>query len=87
LRDNVENLARAYLRIRREGCILFDDLYVVIHCNPDEKITTELTFKAIDKVLYGRKKCGTGLDQVNELYFFINNCIEDWRQRLEKFRW
>ena len=79
MRDAVENLALAYIEIRREGCIQFDDLLVRIHCNPDRSTVVEIILQSIDKVFSGRAQEKTALAHCQYLYEYLNNCMQKWK--------
>ena len=89
MRDDVENLARAYLEIRHEGCIQFDDLVVRIHCNPQiGKPSVELKLQSIDESIIAKHtQYATSNRHCRDLYKFFNHCIDDWKKKMADERW
>lgn len=85
MRDDIENLAKAYIEIRREGCIQFDDLLVKVHCNPTDT-TVELKLQSLDQSITGKPKSGTSERHCKELYQFLNTCVADWKKRMNMER-
>ena len=88
MKDAIENLAKAYLEIRREGCIQFDELLVVIHCDPDHIVGMELNLQSIKRVMNGRND-GQQLDALKHcqtLYTFLNDCVSRWRKIMDDHR-
>ena len=87
MKDAVENLAQAYLNIRREGCIQFDDFYVVI-TQRKEKVTerrlcVEVKLPQVEKVLRGwETPMTTVMYHVTSIYEYMNECVEKWRREL-----
>ena len=83
MRDAVENLARAYIEIRREGCIQFDDLLVVLHCNPSHHIAIEVRLQSIGRVMTGKRDQNDAMGHCEELYRYMRDCIGRWRESME----
>ena len=84
MRDAVENLARAYIDIRREGCIQFDDMMVVVHCNPDHKIAVEVRLHSIGVSMLGyNSKEKDPIAHCQDLYRYMRGCIGRWRDSMD----
>ncbi|XP_067940324.1 E3 ubiquitin-protein ligase rnf213-alpha-like [Watersipora subatra] len=86
MRDAVENLARAYIEVRREGCIQFDDLKVVIHCNQSHAVAIEIKLQTIEKSFSGPSSEGTSLQHCHNMYKYLIDCIKRWRESMDEKR-
>lgn len=86
MRDAIENLGSAYIDIRREGCIQFDDLLVVVHCNPDHGSAIEIRLITVGKKMFGQKREKSALLHTQDLYAYLKNCAEEWRASMDKTR-
>jgi len=88
MRDAVENLAKAYIEIRKEGCIQFDDMLVIVHCRPQDTVGIEIKLQSINKVMVGknREKSGGALPLCQDLYTYLNNCVIEWRKNMNQYR-
>ena len=86
MRDAVENLARAYIDIRREGCIQFDDMLVVIHCNPNHKVAIEVRLQSIGKVMTGKRAEQDAIAHCEDIYRYMRDCIGKWRESMDNNR-
>ena len=86
MRDAAESLGQAYLDIRREGCIQFDDMMVVVHCNVQETVAIEIKFQSIGASLIGLKKENTALKHCNILLDYLKSCIRQWRESLNEMQ-
>lgn len=89
MRDAVENLAKAYLEIRREGCIQFDDLVVVIHCAPlttRRKVAIEVCLQSVGETMHGYKTDKTALEHCHDLYNYLKECLQKWRDSMDNMR-
>lgn len=86
MRDAVENLALAYIDIRREGCIQFDDLLVVVHCNSDRGTGVEIRLQSINKKFFGNTQEMSAIDHCMLIYGYINSCVEKWRRSMDEQR-
>ena len=88
MKDAIENLAKAYLDIRREGCIQFDDLLVVVHCDQSHSVGIELRLQSIGEVMQGRnvKNEMDALMHCQALYRFLNQCVSKWQDIMAENR-
>ncbi|XP_067940322.1 E3 ubiquitin-protein ligase rnf213-alpha-like [Watersipora subatra] len=75
MRDAVENLASAYIEIRKEGCIQFDDLKVVVHCDQSHDVAIEIKLQAIEESLYGQSSESSSLEHCHDMYAYLTTCI------------
>ena len=81
--DAVENLAKKYIDIRREGCIQFDDMLVVVHCNPKHKIGVEVRLQSIHVSMLGlNSDLKDPIAHCQDLYRYMDDCIKDWRKSM-----
>ena len=86
MRDAVEILAQAYIDIRREGCIQFDDMLVCLHCNPKHATAIEVRLQSINRAMIGRTNEKTVLKHCEYLYNYLNGCIKKWRDNMDEKR-
>lgn len=86
MRDAVENLAKAYIEIRQEGCIQFDDLLVVIHSDASPKIALEVCLTSVGKQMYGFKGQKTPLNHCQDLQKYLKDCLGKWRDSMNEKR-
>ena len=86
MRDAVENLSQAYLDIRREGCIQFDDMLVIVHCSKKHKNGIEVKLQSISKSMIGHNGKKKALEHCEYLYTYLNNCVKKWRENMNKMR-
>lgn len=86
MREAVEDLAEAYLHIRRDGCIQFDDLRVVLHCPPSEAVAIEIKLTSVGKQMYGYSCQKTTLEHCGDITTYLKDCIEKWRASMDKKR-
>ena len=86
MRDAIENLAQAYIDIRREGCIQFDDMMVVVHCNEDHKVAIEVRLQSIGLSMMGKSKEKSPIEHCEDLYRYMTGCISKWRASMEEKR-
>jgi len=82
----VENLGNSYLEIKRAGCILFDDMFVIIHCNPEHRVAVEITLQASETPLYGLKFEKSALKHCQNIYNFLSDCFQKWKAIMESER-
>ena len=80
MRDAVENLANAYIRIKSEGCIQLDNMKIVVHCNFDDDAAIEITFQSIQQTLTGYKTEKNALQHCQCVTAYLRSCIEKWRK-------
>ena len=86
MRDAVQILAQAYIDIRKEGCIQFDDMLVVIYCNPTRKTVIEIKFQSVNKVMVGKVAEKTVLAHCQYLHTHLRDCIDAWRGNMNDKR-
>jgi len=86
MRDAVENLGVAYLEIKRAGCILFDDLFVIVHCNPEHRVAVEIILQASGTPLYGRTFEKSALKHCQNVHNFLSDCFQKWTDIMESER-
>lgn len=86
MRDAIENLGNAYIDIRREGCIQFDDLLVVIHCNPEHKTAVEIQLQSVGKKMFGTTREKTVLEHTNDIHAYLASCLQKWRDSMNDKR-
>lgn len=87
--DAATNLGNAYISIRRAGCIQFDDLLVVIHCDPSNEnspVAIEIKLKQAKVTVLGYKDQKSALKQCQDLHSYLNDCLRDWKQHMDSFR-
>ena len=83
MRDAVENLARAYIDIKREGCVQFDDMLITVHCNPKHDVAVEVRLKSMKKGLYGQNKdTKDAITHCQDIYRHLRECMEMWEQTM-----
>ena len=82
MRDAVENLARAYIDIRREGCIQFDDMLVVVHCNISHHTAIEVRLQSIVRVMTGKRVHNDAMGHCEDLYRYMRDCIGRWKESM-----
>jgi len=75
MRDAVENLAKAYIEIRKEGCI-------------QSTVGIEIKLQSINQVIQGLRKesKGSSLEFCRDLYTYLNSCVSKWRENMDKYR-
>lgn len=78
MRDIVENLGNAYLDIKREGCTLFDNMTLVLHCN-EEHIALEMRLPSIGKNLTGQRREKTAVKHAEDMYQYLMSCLREWK--------
>lgn len=83
MRDAVKNLADAYLEIRREGCIQFDDMKVVVHCNPEHAVAIEIKLQSIKTSITGLSEENTALEHCQNVYAYLKRCLTKWRASMD----
>ncbi|XP_067936896.1 E3 ubiquitin-protein ligase RNF213-like [Watersipora subatra] len=87
MKDAIENLANAYLDIRREGCIQFDELLVVIHCDETKPVGMEVRLQSIKRVLHSRNDAGAdALKHCETLFQFFTQCVSRWQDIMKDHR-
>lgn len=86
MKDAVENLAQAYIDIRREGCIQFDDLLVVVHCNPNHRTAVEVRLQSIEVAMIGQNKDKDPIGHCQDLFRYMKDCITKWRSSMDDKR-
>jgi len=84
----VENLAKAYIEIRKEGLIQFDDMLVIVHCSPQDTVGIEIKLQSIHQVIRGLRKEGkrSSLEFCQDLSTYLNNCVSKWRESMDRYR-
>lgn len=81
MRDEVENLAQAYLEIRKEGCIQFDDLLIKIDCDEAQPASIKVKFQAIKEQYIGRRaENSSTIEHCTDLCDFLRECVKKWRE-------
>ncbi|XP_067936897.1 E3 ubiquitin-protein ligase rnf213-alpha-like [Watersipora subatra] len=87
MKDAIENLANAYLDIRREGCIQFDELLVVIHCDKTKNVGMEVRLQSIKRVLHNRNDAAAdALKHCETLFQFFTQCVSRWQDIMKDHR-
>lgn len=87
MRDAVENLAKAYIDVRREGCIQFDDLLVTVHCKPTEGTAVEIRLQSIDEgKVFASAEEMSALDHCLVIYKYLSECVKRWRSSMDAHR-
>lgn len=86
MRDAVENLAQAYIDIRKEGCIQFDDMLVVVHCNPNHRTAIEVRLQSINKAMVGQNSEKSALEHCQYLHSYLTDCVQKWRKTMDEKR-
>ena len=86
MRDAVENLGVAYIEIKKEGCIQFDDMKVVVHCNPDDAVAIEIRLQSIKQVMKGMSLEKPAVEHCQNVYAYLKSCITKWRQSMDEKR-
>ena len=86
MRDAVENLGNAFLDIKREGCIQFDDMKVVVHCNPDHAVVIEIKLQSIEQTMNGLKEENNALVHCRRVYTYLKGCLKKWRDSMDEKR-
>lgn len=87
MRDAVQILAQAYIDIRKEGCILFDDMLVVIYCDPELETVIKIRFKSSISYIVGKDSEKTVLAHCQHLHTHLRACIDMWRDNMNDKRW
>lgn len=83
MRDAAENLGNAYLDIKREGCIQFDDMMVVVHCHPESPVGVEVRLQSIGEAMNGTNKEKSALTHCQNIYTYLNSCLGKWRDSMD----
>lgn len=84
MRDAVESLAMAYLDVRKEGCIQFDDLLIKVDCDKNKAAPVKVKcFQANKQHYTGRKVEKSALDHCNDLCSYLNSCVTKWREIMD----
>jgi len=79
-------VAQAYLAIRREGCIQFDELLVFIYCNP-KKVSLQMHFKSIKTTMEAKTDEKSDVRQhCTDLYAYLNECVTKWQENMSAKR-
>ena len=86
MRDAVENLGLAYIEIKKEGCIQFDDMKVVVHCNPDSVVALEFGLQSIQQVMRGMRSDKPAVEHCKNVYTYLKSCIGKWRKSMDEKR-
>ena len=86
MRDAVENLGNAFLDIKREGCIQFDDMKVVVHCNPQHNVVIEIKLQSIEQSMNGSKEENNALVHCRRVYTYLKSCLKKWRDSMDEKR-
>ena len=86
MRDAIENLAQAYIDIRREGCIQFDDMMVVVHCNEDHKVAIEVRLQSIGLSMMGKSKEKSPIEHCQDQNRYMTGCISILRASMDEKR-
>ena len=86
MRDAAENLAQAYLEIRKEGCIQFDELLIKIDCDRECTAPVKIKFQAIKEHYIGRKADKSILEHYKDLLDFLRSCVRKWRDIMSQKR-
>ena len=81
----MENLAKAYIAVRQEGCIQFDDMKVLVHCNPGA-VAIVISFKGIEKTLTGQTDEASALKHCQNVADYLTDCLITWRKSMESQR-
>ena len=88
MREAVEDLGKAFLEIRREGCIQFNDLLVDLHCAPVSDTAVEVNLASIGEQMYGIQTEGkTAADHCRDIVACLNQFIIEWRDNMNSKRW
>lgn len=86
MQDAVENLAKAYIDIRNLGCIQFDDMMVVVHCNVDHRVAIEVRLQSIGHCILGMKKEKPCIEHCEDLHRYMTVCASKWRKLMDDRR-
>ena len=78
-RLEMQNLAQAYLEIRKEGCIQFDELLIKIDSDRECTAPVKIKFQAIKEHYMGRKTDKSILAHCKDLLDFLRSCGRKWR--------
>ena len=82
----MENLGVAYIEIKKEGCIQFDDMKVVVHCNPDDAVAIEIRLQSIGQIMKGLSCEKPAVEHCQDVYTYLKSCITKWRQSMDEKR-
>lgn len=86
MKDAVENIGKAYLEIRRAGCIQFNDMFIEVDCNNKTHVAIKIKFSSIGRVVKGKRSEKTALEHCQDIYHFMKGCIEKWQTNMDKMR-
>lgn len=87
MRDAVENLAQSYMDIRREGCIQFDDMSVIVYCDPDSDISIKVKMSTDHAEMCGHNSENkNAMSHCQDLHVYMTRCLQEWKNFMEQKR-
>ena len=86
MKDAVENLARVFIDLRREGCVQFENMYITVYCDPAHDPGVEISFRSLGKALMGVKESKTALEHCLDIYVYLKDCVKMWREMTTDIR-
>ena len=76
----------AFIEIKKEGCIQFDDMKVVVHCNPEDDVAIEIRLQSIGQIMKGLSCEKPAVEHCQDVYTYLKSCITKWRQSMDEKR-
>ena len=86
MKDAIENLARDYLEIRREGCIQFDKMYIEVDCSQLAEAAVKFKLYSIKKAYSGSSRSKSALAHCQDLHAYLVDCVKNWRHNMDTMR-